>query len=100
MDELKTNLKQKRSGKCVEIYLSVEAKERLRARAAKMDVSVSSFIKIALFEYYDHHPLPDDSRLLSRPPPLRSADVSAAALDNMVRDLDTILKEIDGADLD
>jgi len=40
---------------CVEVYMSAYSRDRLKAAAAKMNVSLSSLVKIAINEYRDTH---------------------------------------------
>jgi len=40
---------------CIEVYMSAYSRDKLKAVATKMNVSLSSLVKIAINEYKDTH---------------------------------------------
>jgi len=40
---------------CIEVYMSAYSRDKLKAAATKMNVSLSSLVKIAINEYKDAH---------------------------------------------
>lgn len=80
---------------CIEAYMSRCFSDKVRSAAKRMNVSLSSFVRIALGDYLDQHKArfqdPVPVRIQSYQAPVVASEAGSSEIDRLKKEIDELL---------